>query len=220
VRLSARSTDSAGCQHAQPFSSLRGNDVLYRSGFEFGILHDPASAVYQPRDTDDVLRTVPRAISDVTSPNLTACASPPLGSWTWKRRGKCCHARRHSSSAGQLNGRVLVFVLRCRLCGTMDDDLEQGCMFEGGADSADTDPSCGICLECAAPAPRARAARLRASFGARLTPGRCSRVAGRSRSVARSEAASTSSASDVSSTGRRCMSRPRVRCARWPSARS
>ena len=47
----------------------------------------------------------------------------------------------------QLNGRVLVFVLRCRLCGTMDDDLEQGCMFEGGADSADTDPSCGICLE-------------------------------------------------------------------------
>ena len=123
-------------------------------------------------------------------------------------------------SAGQLNGRVLVFVLRCRLCGTMDDDLEQGCMFEGGADSADTDPSCGICLECAAPAPRARAARLTASFGARLTPGRCSRVAGRSRSVARSEAASTSSASAVSSTGRRCTSRPRARCARWPSARS
>ena len=38
---------------------------------------------------------------------------------------------------------------------SMDDEMEQfeaddACMFEGGADSADTDPSCGICLECAA----------------------------------------------------------------------
>lgn len=37
----------------------------------------------------------------------------------------------------------------------MDEDMElfeaeDACMFEGGADSADTDPTCGICLECAA----------------------------------------------------------------------
>jgi hypothetical protein len=80
VRLSALSTYSAGCQHAQPFSSLRGNDVLYRSGFEFGILHDPASAVYQPRGHDCVQ---PRAISvlDVTSPNFDDDSLRFAASW-------------------------------------------------------------------------------------------------------------------------------------------
>eukprot|EP01043_Picozoa_sp_COSAG02_P020526 COSAG02_NODE_1016_length_15190_cov_128.667418_5_plen_65_part_00 len=29
-------------------------------------------------------------------------------------------------------------------------EADDACMFEGGADSADTDPSCGICLECVA----------------------------------------------------------------------
>ena len=36
----------------------------------------------------------------------------------------------------------------------MEDEMgvfeeEDVCMFEGGAEAADTDPSCGICLECA-----------------------------------------------------------------------
>ena len=54
------------------------------------------------------------------------------------------------TSGGRAVGtcRVLAGPLR------MDEDMElfeaeDACMFEGGADSADTDPACGICLECA-----------------------------------------------------------------------